>query len=32
MWSVRLVNKIKVETEHCFYKLVKFLLAITKCK
>jgi hypothetical protein len=22
----------KVEAEHCFYKLVKILLAVTKCK
>jgi hypothetical protein len=22
----------KAEAEHCFYKLVKILLAITKCK
>jgi hypothetical protein len=32
MWSVRLINKVKVEAEHYFYKLVKILLAITKCK
>jgi hypothetical protein len=32
MWSVRLINKIKVEAEHCFYKLGKILLAVTKCK
>jgi hypothetical protein len=25
-------QKIKVEAEHCFYKLVKILLAITKYK
>ena len=30
--SVRLINEIKAEAEHCFYKLVKILLAITKCK
>jgi hypothetical protein len=29
MGSVRLINKIKVEAEHCFYKLVKILLAAT---
>jgi hypothetical protein len=29
MWSVRLINKIKVEAEHCFYKLGKILLAVT---
>jgi hypothetical protein len=32
MWSVRLMNKVKVKAEHCFYKLVKILLAVTKCK
>jgi hypothetical protein len=32
MWSVRLINKIEAEAEHCFYKLVKILLEITKCK
>jgi hypothetical protein len=25
-------QKIKVKAEHCFYELVKILLAITKCK
>jgi hypothetical protein len=25
-------QQIKVEAEHCFYKLVKILLAVTKCK
>jgi hypothetical protein len=32
MLSVRLINKIEVKVEHCFYKLVKILLAITKYK
>jgi hypothetical protein len=30
--EVRLIKKVKVEAEHCFYKLVKILLALTKCK
>jgi hypothetical protein len=30
--SVRQINVIKAEAEHCFYKLVKISLAITKCK
>jgi hypothetical protein len=25
-------QQIKVKAEHCFYKLVKVLLAVTKCK
>jgi hypothetical protein len=28
----RLINNIKVEAEHYFYKLVKILLAFTKYK
>jgi hypothetical protein len=32
MCSVRLIKVIKAESEHCFYKLVKILLAVTKCK
>jgi hypothetical protein len=30
--SVRLINEIEAKAEHCFYKLVKILLAITKYK
>ena len=30
--SVRLINEIEAEAEHYFYKLVKILLAITRCK
>jgi hypothetical protein len=26
------INEIKAKAEHCFYKLVKILLAVTKCK
>jgi hypothetical protein len=32
MCSVRLIKVIKAEAEHYFYKLVKILLAVTKCK
>jgi hypothetical protein len=32
MSSVRQINVIKAEAEHCFYMLVKILLAVTKCK
>jgi hypothetical protein len=32
MCSVRQINVIKAEVEHCFYKLVKLLLVVIKCK